>query len=144
MKIVFLGDIVGRPGRRAVKELLPKIKEEYSPDLIVANGENAAGGFGLTTEVAAELLNHGVDVITLGNHTWKNREINQVFERFRQVLRPANYPPGTPGEGYGLFVSKSGYEVGVLNLLGQVYLDPPVECPFRVAEESVDFLKSKT
>ncbi len=144
LKIVFLGDIVGRPGRKAVKELLPRIKEEYAPDLVVANGENAAGGFGLSIEVAAELLNHGIDVITLGNHTWKNREINQVFERFQQVLRPANYPPGTPGKGYGLFVAKNGYEVGILNLLGQVYLEPPLECPFRVAEESVEFLKSKT
>ncbi|HBK69003.1 MAG TPA: TIGR00282 family metallophosphoesterase [Firmicutes bacterium] len=144
MKIIFLGDIVGRPGRKAVKELLPSVIDEYSPDLVVVNGENAAGGFGLTTEVAEELFRLGIDVITLGNHTWKNKEIYQVFNRYSQVLRPANYPPGTPGEGYGLFVAKNGYQVGIINLLGQVYLEPPLDCPFKVAEESVNFLKRKT
>lgn len=144
LKIIFLGDIVGRPGRKAIKEFLPTIISEYAPDLIIANGENAAGGFGLTLQVAEELISYGVDVITLGNHTWKNREINKVFENFTQVIRPANYPPGTPGEGYGLFTAKNGYKVGIINLLGQVYLDPPLDCPFKVGEEIVKFLKSKT
>lgn len=144
MKIVFLGDIVGRPGRNLVKEMLPQLIQEYTPDLTVVNGENAAGGFGLTLEVAAELFKSGVDVITLGNHTWKQREINQVFDRYKQVLRPANYPPGTPGEGSGLFLAKNGYPVGVLNLMGQVYLDPALDCPFRVAKEKVALFKQKT
>ena len=144
MKIIFLGDIVGRPGRRLVKALLPELIQQYEPDLTVVNGENAAGGFGLTLDVADELLHSGVDVITLGNHTWKHREIGQVFDRYKQVLRPANYPPGTPGESAGLFVAKNGYPVGVLSLMGQVYLEPALDCPFRVAKEQIGRLKEKT
>ncbi|HBL36948.1 MAG TPA: TIGR00282 family metallophosphoesterase [Firmicutes bacterium] len=144
MKIIFLGDIVGRPGRKLVKEMLPKLTKEYAPDLTVVNGENAAGGFGLTMEVAEELLQNGVDVITLGNHTWKHKEINQVLDRYKEVLRPANYPPGTPGEGFGLFVARNGYPVGILNLMGQVYLEPALDCPFRVGKEKVNLLKQKT
>lgn len=144
MKVVFLGDIVGRPGRKLVKEYLPELIRKYNPDLTVVNGENAAGGFGLTLGVATELLQNGVDVITLGNHTWKHKEINQVLERYKQILRPANYPPGTPGEGAGLFVAKNGYPVGVLSLMGQVYLEPALDCPFRVGQEKVSLLKQKT
>ena len=144
MKIIFLGDIVGRPGRKLVKTLLPELIQQYAPDLTVVNGENAAGGFGLTLDVADELLHSGVDVITLGNHTWKHREINQVFDRYKQVLRPANYPPETPGEGAGLFVAKNGYPIGVLSLMGQVYLEPALDCPFRVAKEKVSLLREKT
>ncbi|NLM36812.1 MAG: TIGR00282 family metallophosphoesterase [Firmicutes bacterium] len=144
MKVVFLGDIVGRPGRELVKMLLPELIQQYAPDLTVANGENAAGGFGLTLEVADELFQRGVDVITMGNHTWKHREIDQVLDRYKQVLRPANYPPETPGESAGLFVAKNGYPVGVLSLMGQVYLEPALDCPFRVAKEQVSLLKEKT
>ncbi|NLY92161.1 MAG: TIGR00282 family metallophosphoesterase [Firmicutes bacterium] len=144
MKVVFLGDIVGRPGRKVVQEYLPEIIRKYTPDLTVANGENAAGGFGLTLEVATELLQNGVDVITLGNHTWKHKEINQVLERYKQILRPVNFPPGTPGEGAGLFVARNGYPVGVISLMGQVYLEPALDCPFRVGQEKVSLLKQKT
>ncbi|HEY8392962.1 MAG TPA: TIGR00282 family metallophosphoesterase [Capillibacterium sp.] len=144
MKVIFLGDIVGRPGRKLVQEYLPELRQKYAPDLTVVNGENAAGGFGLTLEVAAELLESGVDVITLGNHTWKHKEIGQVLARYKQILRPANYPPGTPGEGAGLFVAKNGYPVGVLNLMGQVYLEPALDCPFRTGREKVSLLKQKT
>ncbi len=144
MKVVFLGDIVGSSGRKLVREYLPELIREYTPDLTVVNGENAAGGFGLTLDVATELLRYGADVITLGNHTWKHKEINQVLECQKQILRPANFPPGTPGEGSGLFVARNGYPVGVLSLMGQVYLEPALDCPFRVGREKVSLLKQKT
>lgn len=144
LRVLFLGDIVGKPGRRIIGQYLPGLKRELQLDLVVANAENAAGGFGLTLEVAEELLQVGIDVLTMGNHTWKNKEINQVFKRYPQVIRPANYPPGTPGEGYCLYSAKNGYQVAVINLLGQAYLDPPLDCPFRVAEELVGHLKKKT
>jgi len=144
IRVLFLGDIVGRPGRRAVKQFLPLLIKELRTDLVVANAENAAGGFGLNLEVAAELFRFGIDVITMGNHTWKNKEITKVFSRYNSVLRPANYPPGTPGKGFGFFQARNGYQVGVVNLLGQVYLDPPLDCPFRVGEELLEYMKGKT
>lgn len=144
MRVLFLGDIVGKPGRKVVKTYLPKLISELRLDLVIANAENAAGGFGLTLEIAGELFATGIDVITMGNHTWKNREIYQVFQRFPQVIRPANYPPETPGTGYGVFTAKNGYKVGIGNILGQVYIDPPLECPFRVGEEIISILKKKT
>ncbi|HEY8345603.1 MAG TPA: TIGR00282 family metallophosphoesterase [Bacillota bacterium] len=144
MRVLFLGDIVGKPGRRVVKNRLPGLIQELNLDLVIANAENAAGGFGLTLEVADELFSAGIDVLTMGNHTWKNREIYQVFQRYPQVLRPANYPAETPGEGYGVFTAKNGYKVGVVNLLGQVYIEPSLECPFRVAEDVLSTIKKQT
>ncbi|HHU52321.1 MAG TPA: TIGR00282 family metallophosphoesterase [Firmicutes bacterium] len=144
MRVLFLGDIVGKPGRRVVKNRLPGLIQELNLDLVIANAENAAGGFGLTLEVAGELFSAGIDVLTMGNHTWKNREIYQVFQRYPQVIRPANYPAGTPGEGYGVFTAKNGYKVGVINLLGQVYIEPPLECPFRVGEDVLSTIKKQT
>ena len=144
IRVLFLGDIVGRPGRRVVKQFLPSLIEEFRADLVVANAENAAGGFGLTLEVAAELFNSGIDVITMGNHTWKNKEISSVFSRYPNVLRPANYPPETPGEGFGFFQTRNGYQVGVVNLLGQVYLEPALDCPFRRGEELLTAMKRTT
>lgn len=143
MKVLFLGDIVGKPGRRVVGRFLPKLISELKLDLVVANAENAAGGFGLTLEVTEELLHCGVDLLTMGNHTWKNREITRVLDRYPQVIRPANYPPETPGKGYGIVCARNGYQVGVINLLGQVYLDP-LECPFRAARDLVTVLKKET
>lgn len=144
MRVLFLGDIVGKPGRKVVKTHLPSLIQELQLDLVIANAENAAGGFGLTMEVAGELFNTGIDVLTMGNHTWKNREIYQVFQRYTQVIRPANYPPETPGAGYGIFTARNGYKVGVVNLLGQVYIEPPLECPFRVGEDVLSVLKKQT
>ena len=143
MRLVFLGDIVGKPGRAAVRKKLPEIRRQYRADLVVANGENAAGGFGLNLDVTKELLDAGIDVITLGNHTWKNREIFQVLEREERVLRPANYPPDTPGRGAGLFTAANGELVGVFNLLGQVYLEA-LDCPFRMGLELAAELRRKT
>ena len=100
MRIFFIGDIVGAPGRRAVEELLPRVVDRYFIDLVVANGENAAGGIGITPQVAEQLLNQGVDLLTSGNHIWKHKEILPYLDETDRLLRPANYPPDTPGRGY--------------------------------------------
>lgn len=143
IKILFIGDIVGRPGRKMIKTFLREIINTEAVDLVIANGENAAGGFGITLEVCRELLDAGIDVITLGNHTWDNRDIDRVLEQIECVVRPANYPEGTPGAGYYLAESGSGVLVGVINLLGQVYLDA-LACPFRTADHCLKQLKKKT
>ncbi len=143
LRILFIGDIVGRPGRRIVKTYLPELIRSENIDLVVANGENSAGGFGINREVCQELLIAGVDVITMGNHTWDNKEIYQVLERERRLIRPANYPGGTPGEGYYIAETQKGVRVGVINILGQVFLDPLI-CPFQTASECITDIKKKT
>lgn len=137
MRVLALGDIVGRPGRRGLKQVLPKLRQELRPDLIIANGENAAGGIGLTQSVAEEIWEAGVDIITTGNHVWNKREIYPVLEREELLLRPANYPPGTPGRGWTIWKNNE-YSVAVVNLIGRTFLEP-LECPFRV----IDLLLSK-
>jgi hypothetical protein len=136
--IVFIGDICGQPGRRAVRELLPAIKREYRPTLVVANGENAAGGMGITPEVADELLFSGVDILTSGNHIWKKRAIVPYLESSQQLLRPANYPPGAPGKGVQIVESEEEQAV-VINLQGRVFM-PPLDCPFRTCRDILDNL----
>lgn len=143
MRVLFVGDVIGRPGRRILRTILGDIIREEAVDLVIANGENSAGGFGLTMEVCQELLGSGVDVITMGNHTWDNREIFKVLETEPRVVRPANYPGGTPGEGYYLARTGKGDPVGVVNLLGQVFLEP-LACPFETADECIAALKQKT
>lgn len=133
MRILFVGDIVGSPGRRAVQELVPRLVDRYLVDLVVANGENAAGGIGITPQVAEELLNLGVDVLTSGNHIWKHKEIVAYLEESDRLLRPANYPPGTPGRGWTVVETAAGRRVAVLNLEGRVFMSP-LECPFRTAD----------
>ena len=139
---MFIGDIVGSPGRRAMEALLPGIIKSQDIDFVVANGENAAGGSGITPSLADELFGYGVDVITSGDHIWKKKEIVEELGSDRRVLRPANYPAGAPGFGYGVFESESGVSVGVINLVGRVFMQA-VECPFRVASEIVDKIKDK-
>ncbi len=143
LKILFIGDIVGKPGRKIIKECLNEIINREEADLVIANGENAAGGFGITYDVSQDLLSSGVDLITLGNHTWDNREISRVLEEEPKVIRPANYPEGTPGQGYYITETAKGILVGVVNLLGQIFLEP-LRCPFRVADECINKLKKKT
>lgn len=142
LKILFIGDIVGQPGRRIIKAFLKEIINSEMINLVIANGENAAGGFGLTYDISQELLNLGIDVITLGNHTWDNRDIYNVLERERRVIRPLNYPYGTPGEGFYITETMQGVPVGVINLLGQVFLDP-LSCPFHIIDEYLELIHKK-
>jgi metallophosphoesterase (TIGR00282 family) len=143
VRILFIGDIVGRPGRQIVKRVLREMIESTEIDLVVANGENAAGGFGISMEVTRELLAAGIDLITLGNHTWDNREITSVLEAEERVIRPANYPEGTPGTGFTIVESVQGVAVGVINLMGQIFMDP-LACPFRTADHCINQIKRQT
>jgi len=144
MNILFIGDIVGSPGRTAIRELVPRVKEKEKIDFVVANGENAAGGSGMTPKIAEELLACGVNVLTSGDHVWKRREIIEVLDEDARVLRPANYPEGVPGKGWGVYSLKKGkVKIGVINLLGRVFMES-VECPFRVSRGIVEEIKSQT
>ena len=137
-RVLFIGDIFGQPGRRIVKEVLPGLVEEYTPDLVLANGENAAGGFGITPPLVEELIGLGIAVLTSGNHIWDKKEILPYLAEHQdgRLLRPANYPNG-PGEGpgHGLYVGKTraGIEYAVMNLQGRVFM-PSIDCPFRTAD----------
>jgi 2',3'-cyclic-nucleotide 2'-phosphodiesterase len=131
-KILFVADVVGHPGREAVKAILPALKKELHPDLTVLNGENAAGGFGLTAKIAAELKDDGADVITSGNHVFAQKEFVGELPGLDRVLRPANYPPTAPGQGWCL-VEAAGQQVLVMNLMGRIFLDP-LDDPFRAAD----------
>ncbi len=143
VKVLFIGDIVGRPGRLAVRELLPKLVGRHSPDIVIANGENSAGGFGITPEIAEELKRLQINVITSGNHIWDKKEIYDYIRNEPRLLRPANYPPGAPGSGWGVFETPSGVKVGVVNLMGRVFMEC-LECPFRAGMEIVKRLKEET
>jgi len=134
LRVLFLGDIVGRPGRRAVKELLPSLYEEYDPHLVIANGENAAGGNGITRKTAEEIFLSGVDILTMGNHVWDQREVYDFIDEEDRIIRPANYPPDTPGRGYLITYSRDNNKVGIINLSGRVYM-PALDCPFRMLDE---------
>jgi len=142
MRILFIGDIVGKPGRRAVRELVPKIKKRDDVEFVIANGENVAGGSGITPALTDELFGYGVDVLTSGDHIWKRKEIVESIDSEPRLLRPANYPKGDPGSGSAIVESTFGTVVGVLNLIGRVFMQA-VDCPFRVAKEEVDRIKKK-
>jgi metallophosphoesterase (TIGR00282 family) len=139
---LFVGDIIGQPGRRALKRYLPRIREKHSPDLIVANAENAAGGIGITEEVGRELLEL-VDVLTSGNHIWDKKESLSYLDREPKLLRPANYPPLNPGKGSVVLEGAAGWKAAILNLQGRVFMEP-LDCPFRVADEEVEKLRAVT
>lgn len=143
MKLLFIGDIVGRAGRRALSDHLDRLIDRHLVDLVVANGENAAAGYGLTAPVLKELFECGVDVVTSGNHIWDKREICPVLEREKRLLRPANYPPGLPGRGSGLFETAAGIKVGICNLEGRVFMKN-LDCPFRAADVLVAKLREET
>jgi metallophosphoesterase (TIGR00282 family) len=136
MRLLFLGDVVGRSGRAAVVEHLPRLRERYNLDFVVVNGENAAGGFGITEEILVDLLDAGADVVTTGNHIWDQREALVFIERHERLLRPANYPDGTPGRGTGLYKARNGADVLVVNVMGRVFMES-LECPFRRVEREV-------
>jgi metallophosphoesterase (TIGR00282 family) len=143
MKILLIGDIVGKPGRRAVRELVPGIVEEHRIDFVIANCENAASGFGVTEEVVEELLNSGIDVLTSGNHIWDKREVMGFIQDCEALLRPANYPAGAPGRGSVVLSTRGGIRVGVINLAGRVFM-PPLDCPFRTADLEIERMKKMT
>jgi hypothetical protein len=134
--------VVGSPGRETLSKHLPLIREQHHVDVVIANGENAAGGFGLTGQTADEMFAAGVDFITSGNHIWDKREFRGALDETDRIIRPANYPPGSPGRGSGI-VEVDGVTVGVINVMGRVFM-PTVDDPFRVAREMVDMLREQT
>jgi len=143
LKILFVGDVVGRSGRNALSMRLGRLVDRNEVDLVVVNGENAAAGFGLTLDIVREFFDLGVDVITSGNHIWDKKEILEHLDREPRLLRPANYPPGLPGQGSGVYRTNAGIPVGILNLEGRVFMNN-LECPFRCADALVADLRQKT
>ena len=133
INVLFLGDVVGKPGRQAVCEHLPKLREELAIDFVVCNAENAAAGFGITPSTATELYNAGVDVITLGNHTWDKPETPAQLETDWHILRPLNYPPGTVGKGFHVYPLGDGRQIAVVNLMGRLFMEPNLDCPFQAS-----------
>lgn len=142
MRVFFIGDIVGRPGRDIVYKLLPELREEYGFGLVIANAENASGGRGLTKQTAEELFAGGIDFLTMGNHVWDQKEIIKFIDNENYLLRPANYPQGVPGKGYGI-ITRNGVKIGVINLSGQVFL-PPLENPFISVMSIINTLSAET
>jgi len=159
VKLLFIGDIVGQPGRRAVAELLPKLRQQHALDFVIANGENSAGGSGITPKTAGEIFSAGVDVITSGDHLWDQKEVMELLANEKRFLRPLNYPPGTPGQGSGIFEVKVGssrcddrtarravptsLSIAVLNVQGRTFM-PPLENPFLLALDEVKRLREQT
>jgi hypothetical protein len=137
MRLLFLGDVVGRSGRKAVIEQLPVLRARYRLDFVAINGENAAGGFGITEAILEELLGAGADVVTLGNHAFDQREALVFIERQDRLLRPINFPPGTPGKGAGFYKAANGADVLVINAMGLIYM-PELACPFRATEAEIE------
>ena len=165
MKLLFIGDIVGQPGRNAVKILLPKLREQHALDFVIANGENSAGGSGITPKIAEEIFSAGVDVITSGDHLWDQKEVMELLASEKRFLRPLNYPAGTPGQGSGIFEvqtnksegralrvpnpedrdsQSSSLRIGVLNVQGRTFMQPPLENPFTLAAGEVNRLRERT
>lgn len=143
MRILFIGDIVGRPGREIVAQRMKGIRGKEKIDAVIANGENAAGGSGLTPKIVNELLDSGVDVLTSGDHIWKKREIYDFLDKTDLLIRPANYPEGVPGRGSTVIDIPGAGKLGVINLIGRVFMDA-VDCPFRCAREEVRKLRKET
>lgn len=139
MKILFISDIVGNPGRKALAKAMPILKREHGPDFIIANGENSAAGFGITESVMKELFEIGVNVITSGNHIWDKKEAESLITKEKRLLRPANYPPSSPGEGW-VVENIEGKKIAVINLQGRVMM-PPSECPFRALDNVLEKLR---
>ncbi len=138
----MLGDIVGKGGRDAARTMLPTLRDLYSPHFVIVNGENAAGGLGITPEIASGLLQSGVHAITLGNHTWNKRAIMDYIDHEPRLLRPANYPAGTPGRGHGVFTADNGARVGVANVMGRVFMEP-LDDPFREADTIMEAFRGQ-
>ncbi len=140
MKIIFIGDIVGKPGRESVKKNLPIIKEKYCPDVIIANAENAASGYGLTKKLSIEFFELGIDIITLGNHSWDQKEMLSYIEEKPQIIRAINYPEGTPGKGFYKLEFADGRSIVVIQVLLRLFMGMFVDDPFKIVEK---YLKSE-
>jgi metallophosphoesterase (TIGR00282 family) len=140
--VALIGDIVGEPGRKALFLSLSQLIHDKKVDFVLANGENAAGGFGITGNIASKLYSYGVDCITTGNHVWRNREVFKIIEENHRLLRPANYPKGTPGRGWTI-LEKNGMKLGVMNLLGRIYMEP-LESPFKIARREISLIQKET
>ncbi len=138
MRLLFLGDIVSSAARHKIIEEMPHIRKELALDFVVVNGENAAGGFGITEKICNELFDADIDCITTGNHAWDQREVLSFIDREPRLLRPANYPPNTPGKGAGLYDAKNGEKVLVVNLMGRHYMHPPLDDPFSAIERELE------
>lgn len=143
--ILFIGDIIGSPGRSAVKKVLPELKQSYNPNLIIANGENLAGGLGITPDTAKEVIDSGVDLLTTGNHVWDKKEIIDYIDLDDRILRPANYPKGTPGKGFTI-IKRNLYQqeipIAVINLSGRIFMEP-LDNPFIILQELLLQLKEE-
>ncbi|SFA76384.1 hypothetical protein SAMN04488072_101458 [Lentibacillus halodurans] len=142
MKILFIGDVTGSPGREMVKTYLPKLKEKYRPNMTIINGENAAAGKGITQKVYKQLLEWGAHVITMGNHTWDKKEIFEFIDDANNLIRPANFPEDTPGKGI-TFININGTEAAVINVQGRTFL-PAIDDPFRKMDELIEAAKKRT
>ena len=136
MRLLFLGDIVGRAGRKAALEAIPRLRKRYDLDFLVINGENAAGGFGITESIHLDLIDAGADAVTLGNHAFDQKDTLIFIERQERLIRPLNFPPGTPGRGAGLFKARNGADVLVINAMGRVFMHE-IDCPFRAVDREI-------
>lgn len=142
MKLLFIGDVFAKPGRLILANRLDKLKSIYKWDVCIANAENAAGGKGINYNIAHEIFNSGVDAITLGNHTWARKEIFNFIDSCNKIVRPSNYSKGVPGRGR-LIIEKNGIKIGLINLLGRIYMDSHTECPFHTVDRDVSILRQQ-
>ncbi|MBM6618368.1 TIGR00282 family metallophosphoesterase [Bacillus suaedaesalsae] len=142
MRILFIGDVVSSPGREMVQQYLPQLKAKYKPTISIINGENAAGGKGITGKIYRQFLEWGAGAVTLGNHSWHNKEVFEFIDEAKYLVRPANFPEGNPGVGI-VYLQVNGTEVAVINLQGRTFL-PAIDCPFRKADELVEQARKRT
>ncbi|WP_096199436.1 TIGR00282 family metallophosphoesterase [Bacillus sp. FJAT-45350] len=142
MKILFIGDVVGSPGRKMVDAYLPRLKKKYKPAMTIINGENAASGKGITEKIYKGFLSAGAQAVTLGNHSWDKKDIFEFIDNAKSLVRPANYPEGTPGKGYAI-IKVNSFEIAVVNLMGRTFL-PANDCPFRKIDQILDELQDRT
>lgn len=143
MRLIFIGDIVGKPGRQIVARRIARLRETWRPDVIIANAENSAGGLGTTPETLIELKKLGIDGFTMGNHTWRKKVLIPAMPDFPELVRPANFPPGMPGAGHTIIPLPDGRKLGLLNLIGRIYMEP-LDCPFRAADALLPELHRET
>ena len=143
MKVLFIGDIVGKPGRKAVRKGIPDLVGKLKADFVIANAENAAGGFGITKSIGEELFSLGIDVLTSGNHIWDKKEAINYIPKENRLLRPANYPADVPGTGSIVMKTPAGEKIAILNISGRVFMNP-LDCPFKTAEKELPALKEQT